>query len=86
MNIVEVKNLSKKYNNLEVIKDISFNRRILFMAYKITDACIACGACAAECPVEAISEGENIYVIDADTCIDCGSCADTCPVDAPVEA
>ncbi len=25
MNIVEVKNLSKKYNNLEVIKDISFN-------------------------------------------------------------
>ena len=52
----------------------------------ITDACIACGACAAECPVEAISEGENIYVIDADTCIDCGSCADTCPVDAPVEA
>ena len=44
------------------------------MAYKITDACIACGACAAECPVEAISEGENIYVIDADACIDCGSC------------
>ena len=48
------------------------------MAYKITDACIACGACAAECPVEAISEGD-IYVIDADKCIDCGSCADACP-------
>lgn len=29
------------------------------MAYKITDACIACGACAAECPVEAISEGRK---------------------------
>ena len=54
------------------------------MAYKITDACIACGACAAECPVEAISEGD-IYVIDADKCIDCGSCADACPVDDPVE-
>ena len=54
------------------------------MAYKITDACIACGACAAECPVEAISEGD-FYVIDADKCIDCGSCADACPVDAPVE-
>ncbi len=55
------------------------------MAYKITDACISCGACAAECPVEAITEGDGQYVIDADKCIDCGSCASTCPVDAPVE-
>ena len=44
------------------------------MAYKITDACIACGACAAECPVEAIAEGDNIYVVDADKCIDFGAC------------
>ena len=29
------------------------------MAYKITDECISCGACAAECPVEAISEGAD---------------------------
>ena len=55
------------------------------MAYKITDACISCGACASECPVEAISEGESTYVIDADACIDCGSCANVCAVDAPVE-
>lgn len=54
------------------------------MAYKITDECIACGACAADCPVGAISEGEDKYVIDADVCIDCGSCAGTCPVGAPV--
>lgn len=40
------------------------------MAYKISDECIACGACAAECPVEAISEGDPTYVIDPDTCID----------------
>ena len=53
------------------------------MAYKITEDCISCGACAADCPVEAISEGDGIYVIDADTCIDCGACADSCPVAAP---
>ena len=55
------------------------------MAYKISDECIACGACAAECPVEAINEGDGKFVIDADTCIDCGSCAGACPVDAPVQ-
>jgi ferredoxin len=55
------------------------------MAYKITDDCISCGACAAECPVEAITEGDGKYVIDADTCIDCGSCAEACPVSAPVQ-
>ena len=43
------------------------------MAYKITDECIACGACQPECPVEAISEGDDIYVIDPDLCIDCGA-------------
>lgn len=54
------------------------------MAYMIKDDCISCGACEAECPVGAISEGEAKYVIDAATCIDCGACADVCPVDAPV--
>ncbi len=53
------------------------------MAYKITDACVACGSCLPECPVEAISEGD-IYVIDADLCTDCGSCADVCPTEAIV--
>ena len=43
------------------------------MAYVISDDCIACGACAEECPVSAISEGDGKYVIDADTCISCGA-------------
>ena len=53
------------------------------MAYVITDDCIMCGACEAECPVGCITAGETKYVIDADACIDCGSCAAVCPVDAP---
>ncbi|MBQ5326269.1 MAG: 4Fe-4S binding protein [Oscillospiraceae bacterium] len=52
------------------------------MAYKITDACIMCGACAGDCPVGAISEGEGKYVIDADACISCGACEAGCPVGA----
>lgn len=55
------------------------------MAYKINEDCISCGACAAECPVEAISESDSKYVIDADACLDCGACAGVCPVGAPVE-
>jgi len=53
------------------------------MAYIINEDCINCGACASECPVEAISEGADRYVINADTCIDCGACASACPVSAP---
>ena len=51
------------------------------MAYKITDECIKCGACAEGCPVSAITEGDDKYVIDADTCISCGTCAAGCPVE-----
>lgn len=52
------------------------------MAHKINDECIACGACVAECPVEAIAEGSEKYTIDPDTCIDCGACVPACPVGA----
>ena len=55
------------------------------MAFKITDACIACGACAAEGPVGAITEGDGKFEINPETCIECGACADTCPVGAPVQ-
>jgi len=58
------------------------------MAYKITDDCISCGACEAECENEAISEGEEAYVIARDRCTECignfesPKCAEICPVDA----
>ena len=52
--------------------------------YVITDGCIACGACAGGCPVEAISMNDELgrYAIDADKCISCGACAGTCPMGA----
>ena len=52
------------------------------MAYKISNECIKCGACAATCPVNAISEGEDKFQIDENACISCGACAASCPVGA----
>ena len=62
------------------------------MAMKITDECISCGACESECPNDAISEGETVYVIDPAKCKECAGvadsprCAEVCPVDAAVKA
>lgn len=52
------------------------------MAHKISDECISCGACAPECPVDAISEGDDKFSIDAELCTDCGACVEVCPVEA----
>lgn len=60
------------------------------MALKITEECIACGACEPECPNEAISSGDPIYVIDPQKCTECigfydsQQCAEVCPVEACV--
>lgn len=53
----------------------------------INDECINCGACEPECPVDAISEGDEIYVIDPEVCVDCEGhydeprCVEFCPID-----
>ena len=47
------------------------------------DACVQCGTCADErCPMEAISEGDDSYVVDRDRCLGCGVCVPTCPSEA----
>jgi len=62
------------------------------MAMKITEDCIACGACEPECPVEAISEGDEFFEIDPDVCVECEGyfdkpqCVEVCPSDAVVKA
>jgi NAD-dependent dihydropyrimidine dehydrogenase PreA subunit len=67
---------------LPSIKPDRVNMEGTYMAYVISDECISCGSCAEQCPVSAISEGDEHFVIDPETCISCGSCAGECPVSA----
>ena len=56
------------------------------MALMITDECINCDVCEPECPNGAISQGEEIYVIDPGLCTECvghfdaPQCQQVCPV------
>ena len=54
------------------------------MAHKITDACVSCGTCAENCPVEAITQGDTQYEINPATCGLCGAGAPPRPGDAIV--
>jgi ferredoxin len=57
------------------------------MATHITSDCINCGACEPECPNQAISEGDEIYVINPQLCTECvgfydhEACQAVCPVE-----
>ncbi len=57
------------------------------MPYIITEECIVCNACVDDCPTEAISEGDDIFLIDQDKCIECveesdeAQCVEVCPID-----
>ncbi|QOR40405.1 YfhL family 4Fe-4S dicluster ferredoxin [Billgrantia diversa] len=57
------------------------------MALMITDECINCDVCEPECPNDAISAGEEIYIIDPSHCTECvghydePQCQQVCPVD-----
>lgn len=57
------------------------------MALLITEDCINCTVCEAECPNSAISAGDGVYLIDPSKCTECvghfdeSQCIDVCPVD-----
>ena len=57
------------------------------MSLKISDECINCDVCEPECPNGAISQGDEIYIIDPNLCTECvghfdtPQCIEVCPVD-----
>jgi ferredoxin len=57
------------------------------MALIITDDCTCCDICLPECPNNAISAGDDLYVIDPSKCTECvghfdePQCRTVCPVD-----
>ena len=62
------------------------------MALTITSECINCDVCEPECPNQAISMGEEFYVIDPARCTECighfgePQCVQVCPVECiPVD-
>jgi ferredoxin len=56
------------------------------MAMTITETCINCGSCEPECPNQAISAGDPIYVIAHGRCTECVGahpaprCVELCPI------
>lgn len=61
------------------------------MAYQILEECINCHACASECPNDAISQSDTIFLIDAGLCTECADyfdepqCVAICPVNCIVQ-
>ncbi len=57
------------------------------MALLIDDECINCDVCEPECPNGAISQGDDVYVINPNLCTECvghhdtPQCVEVCPVD-----
>ncbi|AOR23655.1 4Fe-4S dicluster domain-containing protein [Clostridium taeniosporum] len=49
-------------------------------AHVDTKYCVACGICAKNCPVKAISINKGMYAkIDLNKCVGCTKCSMVCP-------
>jgi len=51
--------------------------------YFIDDSCMGCRGCISVCPLNAIIEDDEKYVIVEEKCVGCGKCADICPMCIP---
>lgn len=56
------------------------------MALLISEDCANCGACEVDCPNDAISDGDEHYLIDFERCTECvgfhdePQCVSLCPI------
>ena len=56
------------------------------MSMAINETCISCGNCETTCPNQAISAGDNIYLIARERCAECvgafdkPQCVESCPI------
>ncbi len=61
------------------------------MALLINEECVNCGVCEPECPNDAITEGDDLYIIDPAKCTECvghhdePQCIEVCPVDCIIK-
>ncbi|MFH2139272.1 MAG: YfhL family 4Fe-4S dicluster ferredoxin [Pseudomonadota bacterium] len=61
------------------------------MALMITEECINCDVCEPECPNGALTQGDDIYIVDPALCTECvghyasPQCIEVCPVDCIVQ-
>lgn len=60
------------------------------MALSIIESCVNCYACEPLCPSDAITKGEEVFLIDAKKCTECDGdfadpqCASICPIEGAI--
>ena len=58
------------------------NSKGIEVAEVLSDTCMGCQICVAECPVGAIEMVDGVARIDPEVCIGCGKCKEVCPMKA----